>query len=168
MSEQKNHKEKEAQSAKERWQKQVSRMMALCSRGEKCRQDIRRKLIKSDLLEEEIEELLTLLEKEGFIDEQRYAIAYVRDKTRLLGWGPVKVMAGLRNKAIPEKCIQEAMKEADDQHYIEVLQAALQKKTAQLKEPHPIKRREKLVRFGLGRGYTYEQIYKVLKQDHYN
>ena len=54
------------------------------------------------------------------MDEQRYANAYVRDKTRLSGWGPVKVMAGLRSKGIPEEYIKEAMKEADNQDYVKI------------------------------------------------
>ncbi|HKM30696.1 MAG: RecX family transcriptional regulator [Bacteroidales bacterium] len=161
------NKEKEEQVANEARQKQADRMMALCSRGEKCRQDICKKLAASSLSEEEKEEILQFLEKEKFVDEQRYANAYVRDKTRLSGWGPVKVMAGLRSKGIPEEYIKEAMKEADNQDYVKNLQVALKNKAAQLKESNPLKRREKLVRFGLGRGYTYEQIYKLLKQESY-
>ena len=54
-----------------------------------------------------------------------------------------------------------------NQDYVKNLQVALKNKAAQLKESNPLKRREKLVRFGLGRGYTYEQIYKLLKQESY-
>ncbi len=144
------------------YQKHLTSMMALCSRSEKCKWDIcenlRRKAIKTSV----VEEIIQTLETEGFLNEKRYARAYVKDKIRLQGWGPVKIQAGLKAKNIPEAIVAEVMKSADNQEYAENLQKALEKKQQLLKEQNPHKRKEKLVRFALGRGYTYQQIYHVL------
>lgn len=144
------------------YQKYLTSMMALCSRSEKCKWDIRENLRRKAIKTPVVEEIIQILETEGFIDEMRYARAYVKDKIRLQGWGPVKIQAGLQVKNIPEAIAVEALKSADSQEYVENLQKALENKQQLLKEQNPLKRKEKLVRFALGRGYTYQQIYHVL------
>jgi regulatory protein len=82
----------------EEFKKNLGRMQALCSRSEKCKADIRMKLGRNGIPEKDIVEILDKLQEEGFIDEQRYAGAFVRDKFRLQGWGPVKIANMLKNK----------------------------------------------------------------------
>jgi len=84
-------KEKRGVMDQEEFKRYLGKMQALCSRGEKCRADIRMKLEKTDVPQDVITQILNKLESEGFIDEHRYAGAYVRDKFRLQGWGPVKI-----------------------------------------------------------------------------
>ena len=144
------------------YQKYMTSMMALCSRSEKCKWDIRENLRRKAVKTPVVEEIIQTLETEGFLNEKRYARAYVKDKIRLQGWGPMKIQAGLQAKNIPEAIAVEALKSADSQEYVENLQKALENKQQLLKEQNPLKRKEKLVRFALGRGYTYQQIYHVL------
>ena len=142
----------------------LGKMQALCSRGEKCRADIRMKLEKTDVPQDVITEILNKLEKEGFIDEHRYAGAYVHDKFRLQGWGPVKIANMLKIKKIPDHVISRALLEIGENSMLETLKDSLMKKSASIKDSDPLKRRAKLTRYALGRGYTYAQIYQVLKQ----
>jgi regulatory protein len=142
----------------------LGKMQALCSRGEKCRADIRMKLERNGIPEKEIVEILDKLQEEGFIDEQRYAGAFVRDKFRLQGWGPVKIANMLKIKKIPDHVISRALLEIGENSVLETLKDSLMKKSASIKDSDPLKRRAKLTRYALGRGYTYAQIYQVLKQ----
>lgn len=145
------------------YEKYLARMMALCSRSEKCKWDIRSALQKKGVKKHVVEQIIYALETHGFIDEKRYACAYVKDKIRLQGWGPVKIQVGLRSKNIPENILSEALESVDTQEYMYNLQAALERKQTVLKEPDRQKNKEKLIRFALGRGYTYHQIIQALE-----
>jgi regulatory protein len=148
----------------EEFKKNLGRMQALCSRSEKCKADIRMKLGRNGIPEKDIVEILDKLQEEGFIDEQRYAGAFVRDKFRLQGWGPVKIANMLKNKRIPDKIITAALREIGDSQVQKILKNCLIKKSGSIKDSDPLKRRAKLTRYALGRGYTYAQIYQALKQ----
>ena len=78
----------------------LSRLTARCSTTELCLSDIRKKLDATDIMEKEKERILHRLLDEGYVDEARYARAFVRDKFRFSGWGKVKIAQGLRAKQI--------------------------------------------------------------------
>ncbi|MDD2289909.1 MAG: RecX family transcriptional regulator [Bacteroidales bacterium] len=147
---------------KEEYKKHLSRMQALCSRGEKCRADISLKLEQAGVPREETEEILKELEKERFLDQERYATAYARDKSSFQGWGPRKIHNMLKIKEIPEEIIEKSLSGLGENWFREKLAEALCKKQMHLKDKDPRKRYAALVRFGLGRGYSYSQIVECL------
>ncbi len=140
----------------------LSMMQSQCSRQELCRSDIRRRLEKRGAEPAETERIIEQLCKDRFIDEERYAGAYVRDKSRLSGWGPVKISGMLRIKDIPDDIIQMTLSMTDQTLFEENLKDALIRKNKTIKEADPRKRYAKLVRFGLGKGYGYQQIARCL------
>ncbi|MBU0765244.1 MAG: recombination regulator RecX, partial [Bacteroidetes bacterium] len=100
----------------------------LCSRSEKCKSEIRQKLVEWGIPEEKTETLLVQLEKEEFIDELRYARAYANDKFRFGKWGKIKISYALRQKRIPEPVISDAVENINAEEYSRVLKEELQKK----------------------------------------
>ncbi|MDR1681279.1 MAG: RecX family transcriptional regulator [Prevotellaceae bacterium] len=131
----------------------LSRLQRLCSRSEKCVADIRRKLVEWNIPAHEAETLIGQLEAQGFIDEVRYAQAFVRDKSRLAHWGAVKIRAALQAKRIPAAVIAQALQEIDGQQSLDTLILLLQRKNATLKAATVAERYIKLRRFALGKGY---------------
>lgn len=148
---------------REEYNKLLGRMQSLCSRSEKCRTDIEKKLKGLDVPSPVTEQILGDLEKESYIDEQRYARAYVNDKGRLQGWGPVKIANMLRMKDIPDDIIKTALSQVDENLFSEKLKAALLHKDKTMKEQDPRKRHARLVRFGLGKGYSFLQVIRTLE-----
>ncbi|MFA5302443.1 MAG: regulatory protein RecX [Bacteroidales bacterium] len=147
----------------EAFNKHLGRMQALCSRGEKCRADIQKKLQQKEITSEDINNILQALEKDGFIDEVRYTKAYVHDKSRLQGWGPRKISGMLKMKKIPQEIIESALYQLDEEFFVVRLKEALNKKEKTIKETDPLKRRARLVSFGLSKGYNYWQVLRVLE-----
>ena len=138
----------------------LSRMMRLCARSEHCCADIRRKL--AGLAEEEREEVLGTLRREGYLDDARYARAFARDKSSLQGWGNLKISVALQQKGIPPEAIAAALGEIDANAAAGRLEQLLRTKWNALRgEADPRKREAKLLRYALGRGYSYDQIRKV-------
>jgi regulatory protein len=146
------------------YQEALSHAMDLCSRHEKCCSEIREKLGKFRLPEEQIEKALKALQKEGFINESRYAGMFVRDKLRLNRWGKIKIRHMLTFKKIPEEIIANAINGIDDHQYLEILRQELTKKRRQIKDDNPFTARNKLARFGQQRGFESGLIFQVLDE----
>lgn len=140
----------------------LQKVAALCASGEKCKFDIIKKLCTFKLEEDDIEDILETLCTDKFIDEQRYAIAFVKDKFRYNGWGRKKIAYALFEKRIPENFINNALEEIDEETYLEALSYLLEKKRKTTKESDSYKLKAKLYRFALSRGFEPENVNKVL------
>ncbi len=144
-------------------QKVADRMRALCSRREYCRSDIMKKVMTSlDGDREEAEKIVELLVSERYIDDLRYASAFARDKASLAGWGEVKIRYMLSSKGISKDVISRALEEIDQNKAGERLEKLMENKLRSLKDDPQV--RLKLLRFGLGRGYSYDEVSSVVEQ----
>lgn len=106
-------------------------------------------------------EMLSVLIEERYVDDLRYASAYARDKATLSGWGETKIRYMLSSKGIAKDLIAKAMEEIDDVKASSRLEKLMENKYRSLKEDPQC--RLKMLRFGLGRGYSYDEVSKVLE-----
>lgn len=142
----------------------LAAMMALCSRREYCSKEIERKLSLRNLSDGQRKRIIDQLQKEKFLDDGRYAEFFVNDKSRISGWGRRKIAYALSAKGISQNLIESALEGMDSESNAMTLERVLKAKSRSLKESDPVKRREKLVRFALGRGFDYAEILDVLKR----
>ena len=145
----------------------LGRMMRLCAAREYCTGELRRKL--AGLPPAEAEEVLATLCREGYVDDARYARAFARDKSALQGWGSLKIKLALQNKQIDAATIARALEEIDSPAAEARMEQVLGAKWASLaREEDPARKQAKFFRYGLGRGYGYDQIkrmYDYLRRD---
>ena len=141
----------------------LSRLTTRCSTTELCLSDIRKKLDATDLTDEEKEGILHRLLDEGYVDEARYARAFVRDKFRFSGWGRIKIAQGLRAKQIATTDIAEALEEIDEDDYRHALRESLKAKRHTLRGKTDYETNAKLIRFAMSRGYETDVILKEIK-----
>lgn len=139
-----------------------------CSTSEHCKSEVIGKLHLWGAPEDAWEAILNHLEKERYIDENRYATFFVRDKYRFNQWGKVKIAQTLRMKQIPSACIAGAMDEIDEREYLDILTSMLKKKVRTIKASNDYERKGKLIRFAAGRGYGLEDILWCMKQMGYD
>lgn len=137
---------------------------AYCSVSEHCRSDVLRKLQLWGAPEEDWEDILLHLEKERYVDDGRYAVAFVRDKYRFNQWGRVKITQALRMKQVSSACIAEAMGEIDEEEYLSILTNLLKRKQRSVKAASDYERNGKLIRFAVGHGYEMGEILQCLKR----
>lgn len=141
--------------------KVLDRMRALCSRREYCRKDIMKKVLPAVDGDMAVAgSVVDTLVKEKYIDELRYASAFARDKSSIAGWGAVKIRYMLSAKGIPEDLIAQAMEEIDGEKAVSRLDKLMENKFRSLKEDPQC--RLKMLRFGLGRGYGYDEVSSVV------
>lgn len=140
----------------------LSKLTALCSRSEHCCHDIKEKLRRWEIDETTSQKVIDYLKKEKYIDDSRYARFFVNDKVKFNKWGRRKVEQALRMKGIAEEDYEEALSSVEDADYESVLQPLLKSKMKSVKAKNDYEFRMKLIRFALGRGFSYEQITRSL------
>jgi regulatory protein len=150
-------------------QQALQSLMRLCSRAEKSSGDALRLMRTWGVPEGERQGVLDKLISDKFIDDRRYAEAYVREKSQLAGWGERKIAMQLRLKGIERETISSVLAEfMDNDNQMERLQDKLQKKLRTTKAANDFELRGKLLRYALGLGYDYdmamEAVDKVAKQ----
>jgi regulatory protein len=140
----------------------LSKAMAQCSRQELCCEDIRSKLLSWGMESNDTGKIIEILQNENFINETRYAAAFVRDKFKYNKWGKVKIAAHLKSKKITSDIIVEALDSIDHDQYINLLRGLIEihKKTVRAKNQYDLK--AKLLRFGLSRGFESSLLYDIL------
>ena len=143
-------------------EKVLDRMRNLCSRREYCRADIMKKVVSAlDGDREKAEKVMEILVAEKYIDEFRYASAFARDKSSISGWGETKIRYMLSSKGVPREIIDKALEEIDESKAMTRLEKLMENKYRSLKDDPQC--RLKMLRFGLGRGYGYDEVSKVLE-----
>lgn len=132
---------------------------------EYCESDILAKLERFELNAGEAEKILESLKEDKFVDDNRYSRAFVRDKSRLSGWGGRKISFALRRKKIEQSIIAEAIKELDKTSEAERLLKILTVKAKTIgKDESRAKKTEKLIRFALSRGFNYDQALSAVNK----
>ena len=143
--------------------KVLDRLRGLCSRREYCVADIRKKALTGlDGDYTAAEAVLSSLIKDKYVDDLRYASAFARDKSAIQGWGHVKIKYMLSAKGVSSDVIAEALSDIDSDKASDRLYRLLETKYKSLKDDPQC--RLKMLRFGMGRGYGYEEVESVLRQ----
>ena len=135
----------------------LNRLQAQCVRREYCIADVTAKAVKAlDGDKEAARAVVESLVAERFVDEVRYAAAFAREKAALTGWGPVKIRYALAAKGIPRDTVAQALEEIDDTAAGRKMETVLRTKYRTLAGDPQV--RLKLLKFGLVRGYEYEDV----------
>ena len=142
----------------------LSRCEALCARCEQSSGDILAKLARWGICEEQAAGILRHLVADGYVDDARYARAYVRDKFRFSGWGRLKIAYNLRMKRVDNSSIYEAMQEIDDGEYVTKLEDLLKSKYRDVKSKPALQARAALMRFAAQRGFENDVAMPVIRQ----
>lgn len=139
-------------------------LMNLCVKAERSEFDVRRLLERWGVVEEERQRIVDTLVRERFVDNRRYAEAYVREKVRFSGWGRYKIRAALRAKRIDEAIVEEALEQVDGASMREKLEHRLQMKMNRTRARDAYDLRGKLVRYGGGLGFDTDTVLEVVER----
>ena len=137
---------------------------AYCSMAERCTDDVLRKLGQWGAPEDAHGAIVDALRKERYIDDWRYAVAFVRDKYRFNQWGRIKISQALRVKHVALEDISAALEEIDEEEYESILVSLLLKKRQGIKANSDYERNGKMVRFAASHGYEMGEILRCMKQ----
>lgn len=135
-----------------------------CAYQERTQQEVRDKLYQYGLYSDAVEEVLTELIMEGFVNEERYAQAFCRGKFNQNKWGRIKIVSMLRQKGLSNYCIQIGLKEISEEEYQAQIKALVHKKWAALEDEDDYSRKHKTVRYLMGKGYEPDLVWSHFKE----
>jgi regulatory protein len=142
-----------------------AKIEAFCAYQERCHFDVQNKLLQWGLDEEQSGRLMAHLIEWNFLNEERFALAYVSGKLRIKHWGRNKIRQGLKMKRIPELIIRNAILSIDPDEYWDALKKeALKKQKDLIKEKDIWKRKAKWSRYLLSKGFEMDLVLEVIKE----
>jgi len=144
------------------YEQALNRLAAYCSRAERCIFDVRSKMYELEIPSEQQNQIIQKLQKEKFLDEERYCKAFVNDKSKYNRWGVNKIRFELKRKQIPEELIREALKNINSEENRERLRLLIEQKMKSVKGKNDWEIRQKLIRFAASRGFSQEDIDIIL------
>lgn len=137
----------------------------LCAKAEHSAGEIRAKLRLKGLSAGDIDRIITSLIERRFIDDERFARAYVRDKVTFALWGVRKIALGLRQKGVSRQIADQALSAIDRDQYIDNLRRLLDRKRCSLSpELSAYDANTRLFRFAISRGFEPDVVATTLRQ----
>lgn len=137
-------------------------LAALCANAEHCQYEMLEKMKRWELSDEAQARVMARLIEERYVDDRRYARAFVKDKICYNKWGRRKVQQGLWMKRIDKEIQDEVLDDIDEKEYLDVLKPLLKQKRKSIKANSDYELNQKLVRFAYGRGFTFDIIRQCL------
>lgn len=143
-------------------QQALSRLMALCARGEHSSGEMLQKMRLWGLADEAQARIMERLTKDRFVDDERFACAFVNDKIKYNQWGRRKIEQALWAKGVDRDVQQRVLDAVDEEEYIKVLRPLLRSKERSITARNEFERQMKLIRFAQSRGFSMAEIEKCL------
>ena len=135
-----------------------------CAYQERSQKEVRNKLYDLGLYREEVEEVISELISENFINEERFAKAYAGGKFRIKKWGRTKITQGLKQHDISEYCIKKGLGEITEEDYHTTLSEVINRKSNQVLESNAFVKNNKIAKHVISRGFEPDLVWKILKR----
>ena len=149
-------------------QEVLLRLTSLCSTAEHCSHEMLEKMRRWEIDEDAQTRIMEYLVKEKYIDDERYARFFAKDKIRYNKWGRRKVEQAMWQKHIDTDIQQRVLDEIDDDEYLLILRPLLKSKRRTVKAANNYEMNMKLIRFAMGRGFTMDIIRQCLDNDEFD
>ncbi len=151
---------------KKTYDKKTAQLKAadFCAYQERSQQEVRDKLYGYGLHYDEVEEVLTNLIVDGFINEERFAKAYIGGKFRMKGWGRRKILQGLKQHKVSEYCVKKGLQEIEPEAYYQTLLKHTRKKYDSLGTSSEYILKGKLTQHLIGKGFEIDLIKEAIEE----
>ena len=136
----------------------LHKIQNFCSYQERCIRDIERKLRDWTVQKKLIPVIIDQLQKDGYLNEARFALAFASGKFRINKWGRQKIEFEMRLRGLTEPMIRIGLKEIDEEEYRRVLHSTIIKKLKELIADNDPNIREKLISSVHGKGFEMDLI----------
>ena len=140
----------------------LQKLRQFCAYQERSHQDVQQKLYALKVPRRDHDEIIATLIEEDYLNEQRFAEQFTGGKFRMKGWGKNKILQKLKEKNVSSFVINAAMKEIDEEDYLQNLKKDAEKKYEALKHEQPLVRKKKTINYLLQKGYEYSLISRIL------
>ena len=145
----------------------LDKMAKYCAYQERCVKDVTDKLRSFDIPQEAKNEILAYLLDNRFVDDERFAKAFVKGKINQSGWGLNKIRFHLIQKGIDKDIIDEALAGTDEETYRQRLIEILKIKAKTVKAENDFEKKRKLAAYAMQKGFEADLVWEALRDlDH--
>ena len=141
----------------------LAKIQHYCAYQERSHKEVKSKLFEYGLYASEVDELISNVITQGFLNEERFAKAFAGGKFRIKKWGKLKIQNELEFLGVSKRNITTALKEIDRVEYTKTLKSLINKKASQTAEQNSFKRKNLIARFVISKGYESELVWEILK-----
>lgn len=136
-----------------------------CGYQERCRSEVKEKLFSLGIGKTEGDEIVAVLIKENYLNEERFAIAFASGRFRIKQWGKIKIKNELRKRRVNDHCISKAMRQIDDQEYLQMMKKLADKYSSSLKGETEMIRKKKTIDYLMQKGFEGEIVFSLVRYD---
>ncbi|MEM9819748.1 MAG: regulatory protein RecX [Bacteroidota bacterium] len=144
----------------------LAKLQKYCAYQDRCHQEVRNKLLELGIYGDDLEEIISDLIGENFLNEERFARSYARGKFRIKRWGKLRIQQELKKRKISAYCLKKAMQELDEEDYEGILRVLVDKRRAQEKEKNEYKKKIKIAQHLIRRGFESHLVWGILNEAH--
>ena len=135
-----------------------------CAYQARCHSEVKEKLYSFGLYKKDVEELLSKLIEENYLNEERFAIQFANGRFRIKQWGKVKIKYELKQKQVSEYCIKKALASINEKEYLKTVQKLFVAKQQTLKsEKNIFIKKKKIQEYLLQKGFETAIINNLLR-----
>ena len=136
-----------------------------CAYQERCHKEVTDKLYGFGLWKNQVENIIIKLLEENFLNEERFAEAYVSGKFRFKHWGKIKIKLRLKEKQVSDYCIKKGLNQIEDEEYASTIKRLIEKKEVDYSKKYKgYELKAKLINYLLQKGFEYDEIKSVIEE----
>lgn len=143
----------------------TEKLKRYCAYQERCHQEVVDKLYKLGLYKSQVDAVVLTLLQENFLNEQRFAEAFVSGKFRIKRWGRTKIVGQLKQKRISDYCIKKGLEQIDNNEYFDTMNYWIERKLRESKETDDYKKKGKVAAFLIQKGFESGLVWEVLREN---
>ena len=143
----------------------TERIQSYCAIQDRCQWEVEKKMKEWGISDEIIENILTDLILDKFVDEERFSESFCRGKFRIKRWGKVKIKNELKIKKISNNCIDKGLLQIEKKEYMKVLKDLYLKKRDSLKDTNQFIRKGKIAKHLQQKGFESKLIWELINKD---
>ena len=141
-----------------------AKLQQYCAYQDRCHKGVIEKLKSMNMIPEAIDIIVSELIQDNFLNEERFAKSFARGKFRIKKWGRLRIVRELKFRAISKYNIDIALKEIDENEYLNTLDELTRKRAKAVKETNPFKRKKKIADYLFYRGWESHLVYEKINE----
>ena len=143
----------------------MQKLKHYCGYQERCHSEVREKLYQLGVWKKDHDEITAALIEQGYLNEERFAIAFAGGRFRQKEWGRIKIKYELKQKQVSDYSIKKALKQINEEEYSKVLKKLAEEKYAALKNEQWMVRKKKTMDYLMQRGFEGELVKRLLEKN---
>ncbi|KQB37018.1 Regulatory protein RecX [Flavobacterium daejeonense] len=142
----------------------VQKIEHYCAYQERCHEEVIQKLRSMKMNSEEIDQIISQLISDNFLNEERFACNFARGKHRIKHWGKIRITNELKFRGINQTLINTALKEISPEEYYETFETLANRNWESIRETNALKKRKKFCDFMLRKGFESNLVYEKVRE----